>query len=489
MKLVKKTFLFALILLVILVGYILFNTFTVKSRQLSIAAVDKIEINSKSIDHFVKAIQIRTVSPENIQDFDSLQFDQFNAFLKTTYPLTDSLLAPKTFNNYSHLYHWEGTDTALKPVILLGHIDVVPVIKENRVYWKEDPFGGLIKQDTIWGRGCIDDKIGVIGIMEAVEHLLKQGYKPKRDLYIALGHDEEISGVLGAKTIASYLKTQGVEAEYIMDEGGTIASGMIPGIDKDVALIGTAEKGFVSLELSIEIEGGHASMPAKETSIDVLSNAIVKLKKNPPPATLSGPIEGFIDFMGPEMPFINKMAFANKSIFKKMIIGIYESFPEGNALVRTTTSPTIFNSGVKENVIPLSAKAIVNFRIISGSSVEDVVGHVKTVINDERITIGKKAFLSDPSKVSDVESNGFKKISKTIGEIYPEALVSPFLVVAATDARHYEDISDQIFRFLPIRINKSNVNSLHGLNERIAVSELEDGIRFYVQLIKNSSVD
>lgn len=489
MKLVKKIFLFALILLVILVGYILFNTFTVKSRQLSIAAVDKIEINSKSIDHFVKAIQIRTVSPENIQDFDSLQFDQFNTFLKTTYPLTDSLLAPKTFNNYSHLYHWKGTDTALKPVVLIGHIDVVPVIKENRVYWKEDPFGGLIKQDTIWGRGCIDDKIGVIGIMEAVEHLLKQGFKPKRDLYIALGHDEEISGVLGAKTIAAYLKAQGVEAEYIMDEGGTIASGMVPGIDKDVALIGTAEKGFVSLELSIEIEGGHASMPAKETSIDVLSNAIAKLKKNPPPATLSGPIEGFIDFMGPEMPFINKMAFANKSIFKKMIIGIYESFPEGNALVRTTTSPTIFNSGVKENVIPLSAKAIVNFRIISGSSVEDVVSHVKTVIDDERIKIGKKAFLSDPSKVSDIESEGFKRISKTISEIYPEALVSPFLVVAATDARHYGDISDQIFRFLPIRINKSNVNSLHGLNERIAVNELEDGIRFYVQLIKNSSVD
>jgi len=487
MKLVKKIFLFALILLVIFIGYVLFNTFTVKSRQLSVDPVKKIEISSKSIGNFTKAIQLRTVSPEHIKDFDSLQFDRFNAFLKTTYPLTDSLLDHKTFNNYSHLYHWEGTDTGLKPVVLLGHTDVVPVIEANKVYWKEDPFGGLIKQDTIWGRGCIDDKIGVIGIMEAVEQLLKDGFKPARGLYIALGHDEEISGTLGAKTIAAYLKDQGVEAEYIMDEGGTIASGMIPGIDKDVALIGTAEKGFVSLELSIEIEGGHASMPARETSIDALSNAIAKLKKNPPPATLSGPIEGFIDFMGPEMPFVNRMAFANKSIFKKVIIGIYESFPEGNALVRTTTSPTIFNSGVKENVIPLSAKAVVNFRIISGSSVDDIVAHVKNVMNDERIKIEKKAFMSEPSKVSDIESVGFKKISKTIGEIYPEALISPFLVVAATDARHYEDISDQIFRFLPIRINKSNVNSLHGLNERIAVRELEDGIRFYIQLIKNSA--
>lgn len=487
MKLVKKTFLFALILLVICIGYILFNTFTVKSRQLSVDPVDKIEISSKSIDHFVKAIQIRTVSPENIQDFDSVQFDNFNRFLKTTYPLTDSLLGHKTFNNYSHLFHWKGTDTNLKPVVLLGHTDVVPVIEANKVYWKEDPFGGLIKQDTIWGRGCIDDKIGVIGIMEAVEQLLKDGFKPARGIYIALGHDEEISGVLGAKTIASYLKAKGVEAQFIMDEGGTIASGMIPGIDKDVALIGTAEKGFVSLKLTIEIEGGHASMPEKETSIDALSNAIAKLKKNPPPATLSGPIEGFIDFMGPEMPFVSKMAFANKSIFKKVIIGIYEGFPAGNALVRTTTSPTIFNSGVKENVIPLSANAVVNFRIISGSSVEGVIAHVRNVIGDERIKIEKKTFMSEPSKVSDVESNGYLSISKTISQVYPEALVSPYLVLAATDARHYEDISDQIFRFLPIRINKSNVNSLHGLNERIAVSELEDGIRFYIQLIKNSA--
>jgi len=489
MKSLKKFFLYVLILLVIAIAYILVNTFTAKSQQLTVEPVEKIDISSTSINNFTKAIQIRTISPENIQEFDSLQFDKFNDFLKTTYPLTDSLLDHKTFNSYSHLYHWKGSNAQLKPVILLGHIDVVPVIEENKVYWKEDPFGGLIKQDTIWGRGSIDDKIGVIGIMEAVEHLLSQGFMPERELYIALGHDEEISGVQGAKTMAAYLKSEGVVAEYIMDEGGTIASGMVPGIDKDVALIGTAEKGFVSLELSVEIEGGHASMPAKETSIDVLSNAIAKLKKNPPPATLSGPIEGFIDFMGPEMPFVNKMAFANKSIFKKMIIGIYQSFPEGNALVRTTTSPTIFNSGVKENVIPLSAKAVVNFRIISGSSVEEVVGHVKNVINDERIKIGKKAFMSEPSKVSDIESVGFKKISKSIGEIYPEALVSPFLVVAATDARHYEDISDQIFRFLPIRINKSNVNSLHGLNERIAVSEVEDGIRFYVQLIKNSGSD
>jgi len=489
MKSIKKIFLFAFVLLLILVAYILVNTFTMKSKQLSIAPVDKIDINSRSIDNFIKAIKIRTVSPENIKDFDSIQFDMFNVFLKTTYPLTDSLLDHKIFNNYSHLFHWKGTDPELKPVILVGHLDVVPVNESNLPYWKEDPFGGEVKQDTIWGRGCIDDKIGVIGIMEALEFLLKQGLKPKRSLYIAIGHDEEISGKMGAVTMASYLKEQGVKAEYVMDEGGTIASGMIPGIEKDVALIGTAEKGFVSLELSIEIEGGHASMPAKETSIDVLSNALAKLKKNTPPATLSGPIEGFIDHMGPEMPFMNKMAFANRGIFEKMIIGIYESFPAGNALVRTTTSPTIFNSGIKENVIPLSAKSIVNFRIISGSSVEEVVKHVKNVIDDERIKIEKKDFMSEPSKVSDVESYGYKNINKTISQVYPEALVSPYLVLAATDGRHYGELSDEIFRFLPIRMNKSNVNSLHGINERVAVSEVEEGIRFYIQLIKNSSTN
>ena len=489
MKLVKKTVLFLLVLLIIIIAYVLFNTFMMKSRQLSMASVEKIDINSYSIDNFSRAIRIRTVSPENSADFDSLQFDLFNRFLNTAYPLTDSLLDHKIVNNYSHIYYWKGTNPELNPVILMGHLDVVPVIDVNRPFWREDPFGGEIKQDTIWGRGSIDDKIGVIGIMESVERLLKEGFHPKRDIYISLGHDEEIGGDKGAKSIAQYLMDQGIRAEYIMDEGGSLTSGMVPGIEKDVALVGIAEKGSVSLELSVELEGGHSSMPGKETAIDVLSGAIYRLKSNPFPAVISPPLDGFLTYLGPEMPFVNKMAFANKDLFQSMIISVYESSASGNALVRTTTAPTIFNSGVKDNIIPLSAKATLNFRVISGSSIHEVLTHVKNVIDDDRITIKEGNWNTGPSRVSDTESFGFKAIHKTIAQIYPDALVSPYLVVGATDARHFNDISDHIYRFLPTRINRSNVKSFHGLNERIAVTEFENTIRFYVQLLKNSGLE
>ena len=466
--------------------YVLFNTFTLKSKQLVSEPASEIEIASGALERFSSALRLKTVSPEDTKDFDSIQFDRFNDYLSKTYPLTDSLTEHKVFNAYSHLFFWKGSDPNLKPLILMGHLDVVPVIEANRDFWKEEPFGGTVVNDTIWGRGSIDDKIGVIGIMEAVEHLLGEGFRPKRSINIAFGHDEEIGGRNGAYEIASYLKKQGVEAEFIMDEGGTITSGLVPGIEKDVALIGIAEKGSVSLELSVELEGGHSSMPGRETAIDLMSGAIYKLKSNPFPARLSPPLEGFLAYLGPEMPFVNKMAFANKNLFQSLIIKEYEASASGNALIRTTTAPTIFNSGVKDNIIPLSAKATLNFRIITGSSIKDVITHIKNVIEDDRIKIKEGNFNTEPSPVSGTDTFGFRTIHKSISQIYPGVIVSPYLVVGATDARHFSELSEHIYRFLPTRITTSNVKSFHGLNERIAIAEFENAIRFYTQLIRNS---
>lgn len=489
MKFARKIFFLILLIVLFLLAFLLFNTFTAKSKQIVASSIEKSTLNSNILTNFSNAIRIKTVSPENTIDFDSIQFQKFNDFLVSTYPLADSLLNHKVFNKFSHLYYWEGSESSLKPMILMGHLDVVPVIEENIPYWKQDPFEGEIVNDTLWGRGTIDDKVGVLGMMEAVEALLEGGFQPKRSMYLSLGHDEEIGGERGAKAIAAYLDKLGVKAEFILDEGGSLTSGMVPGIEKDVALIGIAEKGSVSLQLSIQIEGGHSSMPGKETAIDVLSEAIHKLKSQPFPASISPPIEGFLAYLGPEMPFVNKMAFANKGIFEKMIIGVYEGSASGNALVRTTTSPTIFNSGVKDNIIPLAAKATVNFRIMTGSSVEEVKDRVRSVIDDERIKISEGNFNTEPSKVSSTEVAGFKLVHQTIAEIYPEVLVSPYMVVGATDARHFTELSDQIYRFLPTRINKSNVKSFHGLNERIAIKDFENSIHFYTQLIRNASLE
>lgn len=487
MKLIKKIVLAALTLILIFVIYLLVNTFNFKSTQVQNKPATVFKINRTSIENFSKAIKIKTVSPENAIDFDSLQFRNFDTFLMETYPLVDSLLEKKTFNSFSFLYKWTGSDPSLKPIILMAHLDVVPVIEANLPDWKHPPFGGDIINDTIWGRGTIDDKVGVIGIMESLELLLKEGFKPTRSLYISLGHDEEIGGENGAEAIAQFLKDKNVEAEFVLDEGGSIVQHMIPDIDKDVALIGIAEKGFVSLELTVKMEGGHSSMPEKETAIDVLSNAIVTLKQHPFPATISPPIDGFIKNLGPEMPFINRLVFANKSLFESVITGIYETSASGNALVRTTTAPTIFNSGVKDNVIPQSASATVNFRIIPGETVASVTERIKALINDERIMIKEGVFISEPSKVSSTSSFGYQTLQKTISEIYPEVLVAPYLVVGGTDSRHLNDISDNIYRFSAIKLNKGNIKSFHGLNERLPIKDFENSIRFYYQIIKNSS--
>ena len=488
MKFIKKIVLAGLGLVLIFIMYLLVNTFNFKSTQVHYEPVPVFKIDRASIENFSQAIKIKTVSPENAIDFDSLQFRNFETFLVKTYPLVDSLLEKKTFNSFSYLYKWPGSDPSLKPIILMAHLDVVPVIEANIPDWKHPPFGGEIINDTIWGRGTIDDKVGVIGIMESLELLLKEGFKPVRSLYISFGHDEEIGGENGAEAIAQYLKEAHVEAEFVLDEGGSIVQQMVPDIDKEVALIGIAEKGFVSLELSVKMEGGHSSMPEKETAIDVLSNAVVTLKQHPFPATISPPIDGFIQNLGPEMPFLNRLVFANKSLFESVITGIYEKSASGNALVRTTTAPTIFNSGVKDNVIPQSASATINFRIIPGETVATVTARVKQLINDERIEITKGVFISEPSKVSGTGSFGYQSLQKTISEIYPEALVTPYLVVGGTDSRHFNEISDHIYRFSAIKLNKGNIKSFHGLNERLPVNDFENSIRFYYQIIKNSSV-
>lgn len=448
--------------------------------------IEKGDTPEGAVERLQEALRIKTISFENEEDFDSTQFEAFNQLLARNYPLIGSILNHKVFNQYSHLYQWKGSNNTLKPVVLMGHIDVVPIASPDK--WSVAPFNAEIKDEKIWGRGTIDDKFSVIGILEAIEMLLNEGFQPKRTIYLSFGHDEEIGGEKGAVLIAQYLKEQGVQAEYVLDEGYAITQKLIPGIDPDVAMIGISEKGSTTIEFTVDMEGGHSSQPAKETAIDVLSKAMVKLKSNPLKATLSEPMQGFMDQLGPEMGFVNKMAFANRSIFKGMIINTYENASgAGNALVRTTTSPTIFNAGIKENVIPTFARSVVNFRIIPGQTSDDVMEHAKTVIDDARVKPKFYGFNTNPSPVSPMDSEGYNVINRTIKEVFKNTLTAPNLVIAATDSRHFGEVSSNIYRFVPYHINENNITTFHGIDEHILVEDYKDAIRFYAQLIKNSS--
>lgn len=482
----KKFFKIIGLLLVLFVAYILFKTFTFTSQQLEVDPVAKIAVPEGAVARLSEALKIKTISFEDEADFDSAAFEAFNQFLATQFPLADSLLEKQLFNQYSHLYTWQGTNPGLAPIILMAHLDVVPIASPDQ--WTEDPFGGAVKDGVIWGRGTIDDKFSVLGILESVEMLLAEGFQPQRTIYLSFGHDEEVGGEKGAEAIVAYLKEKGVKAEFVLDEGYAITQQLIPGVQPDVAFIGVAEKGSSTIELVVEQEGGHSSRPDKETSIDILANAIAKLKANPMEATFSVAMHGFMDQIGPEMPFVNKMGFANRGIFKSLIVNTYENASgAGNALLRTTTAPTIFQAGIKENVIPYRARALVNFRIIPGQTGDDVMAHVVNTVDDERVQVQFHGFNTDPSPVSPMDSEGYNIINTTIKQTFDGVLTAPNLVIAATDSRHFTGISDNVYRFVPYHINEDNISSFHGINERIPVSDYEDAIRFYRQLILNST--
>ncbi|MCA6075271.1 M20 family peptidase [Fulvivirga sedimenti] len=483
----KKIFLSLLTIFIFLIAVMLFNTFTFDSQQVHVDPVPKIDIPASAKEHMSQAITIPTVSNEDPSKIDSAAFFRFHEFIKTTYPLADSLLGITKINTFSLIYEWKGTDPSLKPVILMGHMDVVPVAEENIDKWDHPPFGGEIRNGMIYGRGAIDDKVSVIGNLEAVELLLSRGFQPNRTIYLCFGHDEEIGGINGATAIVEHLKNKGVKAEFVLDEGFAISQGLVPGIDKDVALIGTAEKGFVSLKLSVALEGGHSSMPGEESAIDVLARAVVKLKDNPFPAEVTQPVNDFMDHLGPEMPFTQKVAFANRWLLEPVIMNSFSESASGSAMLHTTTAPTIFNAGIKENVIPYTANATVNFRILPGTSIQDVKNRVASLINDDRIVIGEGSFNSEAPQSSSTDSHGFVTIRNTIKEIFPEALTSPNLVVGATDSRYYYPLSDDVYRFTPIHLTPETIKTFHGINERLSVEDFENAIRYYVRLIENAT--
>jgi carboxypeptidase PM20D1 len=484
-----KRFFLAVLVIVILFAFVLIiNTLRFESKQPQIDPIELVSIDDSAKFRMSKAISIPTISHEDPANFDSAAFDQFMVFLEESYPLSHREMKVTPINTYSRIFKWEGTDSALKPIILMGHLDVVPVPEENLSEWREAPFAQTIKDGIIWGRGAIDDKISVIGNLEATEQLISEGYQPQRTIYLCFGHDEELGGLLGAIPIVDHLQNQGVKAAFVLDEGFAITQKLTPGVDQDLAMIGTAEKGFVSLTLSIKLEGGHSSMPDKESAIDVLSRAIVKLKDNPFPATITEPVGDFMDHVGPEMPFGQKLAFANRWALESMIIGVFEGKGSGNAMIRTTTAPTIINAGIKENVIPYEARATVNFRILPGTSIEEVKIRVAETIDDDRISITEGEFSSEAPQSSPTDSEGYRMIQQTIHEIFPNTLTSPNLVIGATDSRYYYPLTPNVYRFTPFYLNEETLGTFHGIDERISVTDFENAIRYYRQLMINSSM-
>lgn len=453
------------------------------SEPVSLPSIDR----EAAVERLGQSLRIPTVSldPDAADSGDPEPFTELHQLLATNYPRVHAELERRVVSEYSLLFFWPGTDSTLRPLLLLAHMDVVPV--EAPEAWTHPPFSGRRADGFVWGRGALDDKLGVVGILEAVEALLGEGYRPRRGLYIAFGHDEEVGGRAGAVALAEHLERAGVRPWMILDEGGAVVDGMLPGIDRSVAVVGVAEKGYASLELTARGEGGHSNMPGPTSAIGRLSRAIVALEDEPMPASLSGPTEMMMDRLAPHVGFGMKTVLANRWLFGPVMTWVMSKEPPANATIRTTTAPTMLDAGVKDNVLASRARAVVNFRLVPGDTVQDVIAHVETTIDDAEIEVACRTKCWDPTPVSSIEHPGFERIEASIGQVFEHAVVAPYLVIGATDARHYAHLCEAVYRFLPVRMSNEDRARMHGADERVSEEGVEDAIAFYASLIVRST--
>lgn len=477
-------------LLVLLSLALAVNTWRHGSRQLQVPPVAGVAVDeAAAAASLAAAIRARTVSSYDDPALNADQFAILHAHLRARYPKLHAALEREVVGGLSLLYTWRGRDAAAKPIALMAHQDVVPISPGTEGDWKAPPFGGEMKDGYVWGRGSWDDKANLIAELEAVEALVAAGFEPQRTIYLVFGADEEVGGHRGAEQIARLLQQRGVRLEFAIDEGLLVVEGIMSGLKPPAALVGLAEKGSVSLRLAAKATPGHSSMPPPPggSAIAQVSRALQRLDQAPMPAALVGVAGQMFDALGPEFEGFNRVALSNRWLFEPLLMRRLQQRQSTNALLRTTTALTIVNAGNKENVLPGRAEATVNFRLLPGDTKEDVVRHVTEAIDDPAIEIEVLPGDFPPSRVSSVDSPSYQAIDRTMRELFPGTVVAPGLMLGGTDSRHFEDVSEQVFRFSPIRARPEDLARFHGVDERISSANLADLIRFYHRLIERTA--
>jgi carboxypeptidase PM20D1 len=476
----------ALAALLLLGGVLAVRALRLRSRQLQVPPVHDVEVDgAAAAGRLAGAIRFATVSSLEPAGPDGSAFDGLHAYLEQAFPLVHARLPRERVGGHGLLFTWAGSDAALAPALLLAHQDVVPVEPGSEGAWQQPPFSGAIADGFVWGRGSLDDKAGLLGILEAVEILLAREVRPRRTVVLAFGHDEEVGGGQGARALAERLRAAGLRFEFVLDEGLAIVEGVLPGVAQPLALVGVAEKGYANVRLVVTAAGGHSSLPPRDTAIGLLGRAVARLEARPLPARIEGVPAEFLEALAPELPFGQRLLLANLWLSRPLVTHLLASAPNTSALLRTTTAPTLISGGVRENVLPQRAEALVNFRIRPGDSVAGVLQHVRDAVGDERVEVSLAGeHSSEPSPVSSAAGAGFEAIARAVREVEPRALVAPSLVLGATDARHYQALSPAVYRFLPVRLGPDDLPRVHGTNERIAIEDYRRAVRVYVQLLR-----
>ncbi len=474
----------ALAAVLVLAVVVIVRAFGMTSRQMEVSSPPPLVVDAEAVaGRLAASIRYRTVSHFDPTTLDEAAFRGLHRFLESSYPEVHRVLRRETVADWSLLYTWPGRDPSLAPVLFLAHSDVVPVAAPDE--WTHPAYEGVIADGFVWGRGAMDDKDEVIVTLEAVEGLLTDGFVPERTLMLAYGHDEEVGG-RGAIATAALLAERGIRPELVLDEGMAVIDGVMPGVERPLAFVGVAEKGYMSVALEVRAAGGHSSTPPPHTAVGVLARAVQRVEEAPLPARLDGVAGALFDHVGPEMPFAYRLAVANRWLFGGLLKRFLEGNPGTNAAVRTTTAVTMIEGSPKDNVLPSRARAVVNFRILPGDTPESVLAHVRRAVDDPQVTVEAIGNPSSASPVSPLDSPDLERLQATIAEVFPGAIFAPSLVLGGTDSRHYTGVSDDVYRFAPFRYGPGDLPRNHGIDERVAVDQLGDAVRFYRRLIERT---
>jgi carboxypeptidase PM20D1 len=431
-----------------------------------------------------EAIRFRTVSLVEETE-DRAQFERFHAWMQERYPAFHAAARREVIGELSLLYTWPGSDPAQPPILLLAHQDVVPVPDDTRQAWRVDPFGGVIRDDAVWGRGAVDDKGSLVALLEAAEFLAAQGRQPARTIMFAFGHDEEIGGEGGAVRMAAKLADHGVRAWFVLDEG-LAALDRHPLTGGPASMIGISERGSATLRVRAVGQPGHSSMPPPETAVSLVSEAVDRIHAMPIERRLEGgPALAMMRALAPELSLTNRMAVSNEWLFAPLLRERMAGNPPAQALLGTTVAPTMISGGVRPNVLPAEATAMINFRIHPRDSADDLLRRARQAVADiEGVTVEWAETPREASAISSTTSSSYALIAALSRAILPDAPVAPGLVLAGTDSRHYGDVAENVYRFQPILLTTEDLEGVHGVNERISIANLERMIRFYIGLME-----
>ncbi|MBB6628312.1 M20/M25/M40 family metallo-hydrolase [Nocardioides sp. KIGAM211] len=438
--------------------------------------------HARAVAKLQALVRIPTVSHRDPALVDTGLFDDFLAELARQFPVLHERLDLTRISTHGLLFHWRGR-SADRPVVLMAHLDVVPV--DEDAPWQHPAYGADLVDGAIWGRGTLDDKGSLVAICEAVETLLERDHVPAQDVWLSFGCDEEVFGT-AAPTAVAHLRAAGVRPWFVLDEGGAVAIEAFPGVAAPIGVIGVTEKGTTSLELRVEGRGGHASTPARNGPTARLARAVLRLDRAPMAASAPDATVELMRRMAPHAPLALRPLLANAARLRPVLTrALVAAGPESAAMVRTTVAVTTLSGSPALNVIASTAKAGVNIRIMVGDTVAGVLEHVRRTIADDQVHIDVLE-SNEPSPVSPMgpDDEAFALLESTIAERFPDAVPAPYVMMAATDSRFFTEICDHVYRFAPFRMTKAQRQSIHSFDEHVGVDDFLDGVGWYLRLIE-----